>query len=167
MHLSGQPPLTWMDFKKLFIHTWMSSLFEVDVVTAWKTLSSKNCITLDEYVNRFCEALHAYNAFRLVTLFEQVETFCCGLPKELRDYCIKNKVQSMTKMVEIAQTGYDLCIGKMSALKSEGSVTKSEDKERSILGSLNSREKGSSQSQHHMSLQRRERILLLEEVFLL
>ena len=88
---------TWVDFKKLFM-VWMSSSFEVDVFIAWRTLNSQDCNTLDEYVNKFWEALHAYNAFGPVTLFEQVETFCCGLPKELRDYFIKNKVQSMTQM---------------------------------------------------------------------
>ena len=41
--------------------------------------------------------------------------------------CFKNKVDSMTQMVEIAQTGYDLCTGKMSAFKNKKTVSKSTD----------------------------------------
>ena len=71
--------------------------------------------------------MHAYNSFRPVPLVEQIETFCCGLPKELRNYCIKNKVQSMTQMVEIAQTGYDMLLGKISGFKNGQPSANSED----------------------------------------
>lgn len=108
----------------------MSSSYEVDVVTTWKIVRSKDCSTLVEYVSKCWDALHAYNSFLLVTLVEQVETFICGLPKELCDYCIKNKVDSMMQMVEIAQTGYDLCMGMMSAFNNAKTVTKFEEKKK-------------------------------------
>lgn len=99
------PPTTWADFKHLFISVWMTTSFEVEVITAWKSLGFNNCANLDEYVKKFWKALHEFNAFRPVSLVEQVESFCYGLPRELRDYCVKNKVQNMTQMVEIAQSG--------------------------------------------------------------
>lgn len=124
---SGRPPLTWVDFKTLFVSIWMTSSFEVDVITAWRNLSSQGLSNLDEYVKKFWTALHSLNSFRPVSLVKQVETFCCGLPKELRDYCIKNKVQNMTQMAAIAQTGYDMLTGKMSGFKFGGSSVKAED----------------------------------------
>ena len=66
---------------------------------------------------------------RQVPLVEQVETFCCGLPKELRDYCIKKRVESMTQMIEIAQTGYALLTGQMSGFKGNVATAKKAGKE--------------------------------------
>ena len=40
----------------------------------------------------------------------------------------------MTQMVEIAQTGYDLCIGKIFAFNNNGWATKIEDKEKEHYG---------------------------------
>lgn len=36
----------------------------------------------------------------------------------------------MTQMVEIAQTGYDLCIGKMSAFNNKKTISRVEDREK-------------------------------------
>ena len=106
-----------MAFKQLFSHLWLTSTFEVDVITAWRGLSSRDCPTLEVYVKKFWDALLPIASYRQVPLIEQVETFCCGLPKELRDYCIKKRVESMTQMIEIAQTGYTLLTGQMSGFK--------------------------------------------------
>ena len=89
----------------------------MDVITAWRGLSSRDCPTLEVYVKKFWDALLPIASYRQVPLIEQVETFCCGLPKELRDYCIKKRVESMTQMIEIAQTGYALLTGQMSGFK--------------------------------------------------
>ena len=48
----------------------------------------------------------------------------------------------MTQMVEIAQTGYDLYMGKMSAFKSGGSAPKTEDKEKKQFGKAKFKGKG-------------------------
>lgn len=168
VQLSGRPPLTWIDFKKLFSHTWTSSSYEVNVVTAWKTLSAKDCTTLDEYVSNFWDALHAYNAFRPVTLFEQVEQFICGLPKELRNYCIKSKVDSMTQMMEIAQTGYDLCMGKMSAFNNAKTATKFEEKDedKKSFGKAKFKGKGKFQrSRPYLSYEEKKELIAQKKCF--
>ena len=109
--LQGIAPTSWVGFKQLFSHIWLTPTFEVDTNTAWRSLSSRDCSTLDKYTKNFWDALLPIASFRQVPLVEQVETFCCGLPKELRDYCIKKRVDSMTHMIEIAQTGYALLTG--------------------------------------------------------
>ena len=54
----------------------------------WWGLSSQDCSTLEEYTKKFWGALLYISSFRHVPLEEQVEMFCCRLPKELQDYCI-------------------------------------------------------------------------------
>ena len=127
VYQSGKPLLTWVDFKSLFVSEWMSTSFEVDVTMDWSNLNSQDSVNLGEYVKRFWKTLHACNSFCLVPLVEQIETFCCGLPKELRNYCIKNKVQNMTQMVKIAQIGYSVLLKKISGFKDGQITTKNED----------------------------------------
>ena len=71
----------------------------------WRGLSSRDYSALEEYRKKFWDALLPIISFRQVPLVEQVKTFCCGLPKEIPDYCIKKRVESMTQVIEIAQTG--------------------------------------------------------------
>ena len=116
--LQGLAPSSWIAFKQLFSHIWLTPTFDVDTITAWRSLSSTDCLTLEEYTKKFWDALLLIASFKSIPLVEQVETFCCRLPKELPDYCIKKRVESMTQMVEIAQIGYTFLTGQMSGFKS-------------------------------------------------
>ena len=111
----------------------------MDTITAWRSLNSRDCSTLEEYTKKFWDALLPIASFRSVPLVEQVETFYCELPKELRDYCIKKRVESMTQMVEIAQTGYALLTEQMSGFKSSTTSGKKTVKEDEPLAKVDSK----------------------------
>ena len=87
-----------MDFKRAFAANWLTSTFEVEVMTQWHKLSSNGCKDLAEYTRKFWDALLPVESYKMVPLKEQVEKYCCGLPIELRDYCIKTKVSNMTQL---------------------------------------------------------------------
>lgn len=86
--MQGKAPLTWVEFKRAFAANWLLSTFEVEVMTQWHNLSSDGCKDLED-------ALLLVESYKMVPSKEQVEKYCCGLPIELRDYCIKTKVSNM------------------------------------------------------------------------
>ncbi|MCO5561905.1 hypothetical protein L7F22_015530 [Adiantum nelumboides] len=60
----------------------------------------------------FWKALLPVTSYRFVPLTEQIEKYCCGLPKGLRKYCTKTKVTTLTQLIEVANTGNGLLKGK-------------------------------------------------------
>ncbi|MCO5579289.1 hypothetical protein L7F22_033143 [Adiantum nelumboides] len=114
----GQVPSTWVQFKQIiFAPTWLTSAFEVDVMTAWNQLSSLNCESLEEYNQMFWNAFLPISSFKMVPLTEQVEKYCCGLPKGIRDYCTKTSVMNMTQLIENAMVADNLVRGKAEGFK--------------------------------------------------
>ncbi|MCO5564890.1 hypothetical protein L7F22_018558 [Adiantum nelumboides] len=79
----GQVPSTWVQFKQIFAPAWLTSAFEVDVMTAWNQLSSVNCESLEEYNQMFWNAFLPVSSFKMVPLTEQVEKYCCGTRYQL------------------------------------------------------------------------------------
>ena len=55
----------------------------------------------------------------------QIEKYCCGLPKEIRDYCTKTSVTNMTQLIENATTADALLRGKTSGYKNSTKDAKS------------------------------------------
>ncbi|MCO5602619.1 hypothetical protein L7F22_056753 [Adiantum nelumboides] len=108
----GQVSSTWVQFKQIFAPAWLTSAFEVDVMTAWNHLSSVNCEILEEYNQMFWNAFLPVSSFKMVPLTEQVEKYCCGLPKGIRDYCTKTSVMNMTQLIENAMVADNLVRGK-------------------------------------------------------
>ena len=100
--MQGLAPATWVQFKQQFSFAWLTNTFEVDVMTAWHKLDAANCNNSEEYNKKFWDALLPVTSYRTVPLSEQIEKYCCGLPKEIRDYCIKTNVANMTQMIENA-----------------------------------------------------------------
>ncbi|MCO5566335.1 hypothetical protein L7F22_020012 [Adiantum nelumboides] len=113
----GQVPSTWVQFKQIFARAWLTSAFEVDVMTAWNQLSFVNCESLEEYNQMFWNAFLPVSSFKMVPLTEQVEKYCCGLPKGIRDYCTKTSVMNMTQLIENAMVADNLVRGKAEGFK--------------------------------------------------
>lgn len=90
--MSRKMPATWVDFKKQFEAHWLTSSFEVEMITKWYNLNVTGCCNLEEYTTKFWNVLLPVESYKKVSLKEQVEKYCCGLPYELRDYCTKSKV---------------------------------------------------------------------------
>ncbi|MCO5558673.1 hypothetical protein L7F22_012259 [Adiantum nelumboides] len=82
----GQVPSTWVQFKQIFAPAWLTSAFEVDVMTAWNQLSSVNCENLEEYNQMFWNAFLPVSSFKMVPLTEQVEKYCCALRRDVDAY---------------------------------------------------------------------------------
>ncbi|MCO5595971.1 hypothetical protein L7F22_050023 [Adiantum nelumboides] len=84
-------PSAWVQFKQIFAPAWITNTFEVDVMTAWNQLSAINCESL-EYNAKFWDALLTVSSFKKVPLAEQIEKYCCGLPKGIKKYCCNRPV---------------------------------------------------------------------------
>ncbi|MCO5560645.1 hypothetical protein L7F22_014262 [Adiantum nelumboides] len=84
---------------------------------AWNQLSSVNCESLEEYNQMFWNAFLPISSFKMVPLTEQVEKYCCGLPKGIRDYCTKTSVMNMTQLIENAMVADNLVRGKAEGFK--------------------------------------------------
>ncbi|MCO5594529.1 hypothetical protein L7F22_048561 [Adiantum nelumboides] len=106
--LQGQAPSTWIYFKQIFASAWLSDDFEANVMTEWHQLNAASCKNLDDYNRKFWKALLPVTSYRFVPLTEQIEKYCCGLPKGLRKYCTKTKVTTLTQLIEVANTGNGL-----------------------------------------------------------
>ena len=122
--MQGQAPSTWIGFKQVFATTWLTNEFEVDVMSAWHSLDATKCKDLEDYNRKFWKALLPVTSYRVVPLAEQIEKYCCGLPKELRNYCTKTKVTTLTQLIENANTGNALLLGQSSGFAG----SKKEDK---------------------------------------
>ncbi|MCO5572782.1 hypothetical protein L7F22_026541 [Adiantum nelumboides] len=86
---------------------------------------------LDDFNRKFWKALLPVTSYRFVPLTEQIEKYCCGLPKGLRKYCTKTKVTTLTQLVEVANTGNGLLKGEDSEFNTgvkEGSAKKNSAK---------------------------------------
>ncbi|MCO5547701.1 hypothetical protein L7F22_001152 [Adiantum nelumboides] len=103
---------TWVQFKQIFTPTWITITFEVDVMTAWNQLSAIICESLEEYNAKFWDALLPVSSFKMVPLAEQIEKYCCGLPKGIKKYCMKTSVMNMAQLMENAEVADDLIQGK-------------------------------------------------------
>ncbi|MCO5576745.1 hypothetical protein L7F22_030563 [Adiantum nelumboides] len=99
----GVVPSTWVQFKQIFAPAWITNTFEVDVMTAWNRLSAINCESLEEYNAKFWDALLPVSSFKMVPLAEQIEKYCCGLPKGIKKYCTKTSVMNMAQLMENAE----------------------------------------------------------------
>ncbi|MCO5594957.1 hypothetical protein L7F22_048994 [Adiantum nelumboides] len=108
----GVVPSTWVQFKQIFAPAWITNTFEVDVMTAWNQLSAINCESLEEYNAKFWDALLPVSSFKIVPLAEQIEKYCCGLPKGIKKYCTKTSVMNMAQLMENAEVADDLIQGK-------------------------------------------------------
>ena len=64
-----------------------------------------------EYNKKFWDALLPVTSYMNVSLAEQIEKYCCDLPKEIRDYCIKTNVSNMTQLIENANMANALLQG--------------------------------------------------------
>ncbi|MCO5603050.1 hypothetical protein L7F22_057193 [Adiantum nelumboides] len=115
--LQGQAPSTWIYFKQIFASAWLSNEFEVDVMAEWHQLSAASCRDLEEYNHKFWKALLPVTSYKFVPLTEQIEKYCCGLPKKLRNYVTKTKVTNLTQLIEVANTGYGMLKGGNSGFK--------------------------------------------------
>ncbi|MCO5596399.1 hypothetical protein L7F22_050460 [Adiantum nelumboides] len=109
--LQGQAPSTWIYLRQIFASAWLSDDFEADVMTEWHQLNAASCKNLDDYNRKFWKALLPVTSYRFVPLTEQIEKYCCGLPKGLRKYCTKTKVTTLTQLIEVANTGNGLLKG--------------------------------------------------------
>ncbi|MCO5610284.1 hypothetical protein L7F22_064520 [Adiantum nelumboides] len=103
--LQGQAPSTWIYFKQIFASAWLSDDFEADVMTEWHQLNAATCKNLDDFNRKFWKVLLPVTSNRFVSLTEQIEKYCCGLPKGLRKYSTKTKVTTLTQLIEVANTG--------------------------------------------------------------
>ncbi|MCO5588940.1 hypothetical protein L7F22_042902 [Adiantum nelumboides] len=74
-------------------------------------LNAASCKNLDDYNRKFWKALLPVTSYRFVPLTEQIEKYCCGLPKGLRKYCTKRKVTTLTQLIEVANTRNGLLKG--------------------------------------------------------
>ena len=72
------------------------------------------------------EGLASVTSSRVVPLTEQIEKYCCGLPKELRNYCTKTKVTTLAQLIENANTGNALLLGQTSGFRGSKKEEKSE-----------------------------------------
>ncbi|MCO5600513.1 hypothetical protein L7F22_054626 [Adiantum nelumboides] len=108
----GVVPSTWVQFKQIFTPAWITNTFEVDVMTAWNQLSANNCESLEEYNAKFWDALLPVSSFKMIPLAEQIEKYCCGLPKGIKKYCTKTSVMNMAQLMENAEVVDDLIQGK-------------------------------------------------------
>ncbi|MCO5549134.1 hypothetical protein L7F22_002600 [Adiantum nelumboides] len=108
----GVVPSTWIQFKQILALAWITSTFEVDVMTAWNQLSAINCDSLEEYNAKLWYALLPVSSFKMVPLAEQIEKYCCGLPKGIKKYCTKTSVLNMAQLIENAGVADDLIQGK-------------------------------------------------------
>ncbi|MCO5573307.1 hypothetical protein L7F22_027076 [Adiantum nelumboides] len=108
----GVVPSTWVQFKQIFAPAWITNTFEVDAMIVWNQLSAVNCESLEEYNAKFWDALLPVSSFKMVTLAEQIEKYCCGLPKGIKKYCMKTSVMNMAQLMENAEVADDLIQGK-------------------------------------------------------
>ncbi|MCO5594657.1 hypothetical protein L7F22_048690 [Adiantum nelumboides] len=95
-------PSTWVCFKQIFA-PWITNTFEIDVMTAWNQLSAVNCESLEECNAKVWDALLPMSSFKIVPLAEQIEKYCCGLPKGIKKYCTKTSVMNMAQLMENAK----------------------------------------------------------------
>ncbi|MCO5552655.1 hypothetical protein L7F22_006171 [Adiantum nelumboides] len=81
-------------------------------MTAWNQLSAVNCESLEEYNAKFWDALLLVSSFKIVSLAEQIEKYCCGLPEGIKKYCTKTSVMNMAQLMENAEATDYLILGK-------------------------------------------------------
>ena len=56
LQMQGFVPMSWIQFKQMFLLEWLTNTFEVDVYTTWNKLDSQNCKSLEEYNQMFLKA---------------------------------------------------------------------------------------------------------------
>lgn len=61
---------TLVEFKQMFSAAWLSTTFEVDVMTAWYELSAATCKSLEEYNKKFWQALLPIESYKEMPLIE-------------------------------------------------------------------------------------------------
>ncbi|MCO5592854.1 hypothetical protein L7F22_046858 [Adiantum nelumboides] len=88
---------------------WWTTLLNQGV--HWNQLSAINCESLEEYNAKFWDALLPVSSFKMVPLAEQIEKYCCGLPKGIKN-CTKTSVVNMAQLMVNAEVADDLIQGK-------------------------------------------------------
>lgn len=83
-------------------------------MSAWNQLKFEEWKTLDQYNQKFWDACFPVASYRYVTLPEQIEKYCCGLPVELKHYCIKKPAYNVQQVMAHARDGYALLTRKMT-----------------------------------------------------
>ncbi|MCO5593692.1 hypothetical protein L7F22_047709 [Adiantum nelumboides] len=68
-------------------------------MTEWHQLNAATCKNLDDFNRKFWKALLPVASYKFVTLTEQIEKYCCGLPKGLRKYCVSRFSLTETRFV--------------------------------------------------------------------
>ncbi|MCO5590461.1 hypothetical protein L7F22_044431 [Adiantum nelumboides] len=135
----GVIPSTWVQFKQIIAPAWITNTFEVDVMTAWNQLSAINCESLEEYNAKFWDALLPESSFKMVPLAEQIEKYCCGLPKGIKKYCTKTSVMNMAQLMENAEVADDLIQGKPDEDGLKTRCKESQGKQFSVKDNITSR----------------------------
>ncbi|MCO5585602.1 hypothetical protein L7F22_039537 [Adiantum nelumboides] len=98
----GVVPSTYAQFKQIIARAWITNTFKVDAMAAWNQLTAMNCETFEEYNTKFSNEPLPMSFFKIMPLSEQIEKYCCGLPKRIGNYCRKTNVMNMTHLTENA-----------------------------------------------------------------
>ncbi|MCO5607367.1 hypothetical protein L7F22_061563 [Adiantum nelumboides] len=62
----------------------------------------------------FTESSKILSSFKIVSLAEPIEKYCCGLPKGIKKYCTTTIVMNMAQLMENAEVADDLIQGKLN-----------------------------------------------------
>ncbi|MCO5570686.1 hypothetical protein L7F22_024413 [Adiantum nelumboides] len=114
-----------------FAYNLLSAGYLEQSIFTWHQHNTANGKNLDDYNWKFWKALLLVISYRFVPLTEQIEKYCCGLPKGLRKYCTKTKVTTLTQLIEVANTGNGLLKGEDCEFNTgvkEGSIKKNSAK---------------------------------------
>ncbi|MCO5585799.1 hypothetical protein L7F22_039735 [Adiantum nelumboides] len=106
--------MTSLEFKKLHVALWLTPAFEANILTKWHRLRLKWGQSIQNYSQKYWESYYPVACFRQVKLQNQFEIYCCGLPKELKRYFIKQKAPSIQDMMAHAEDGFRLLKGDMT-----------------------------------------------------
>ncbi|MCO5601162.1 hypothetical protein L7F22_055281 [Adiantum nelumboides] len=79
------------------------------------------------------------SSFKMVPLAEQIEKYCCGLPKGIKKYCTKTSVMNMAQLMENAEVADDLIQGKPDEHGSKTRRKEPQGRQFSAKGNVTSR----------------------------
>ena len=93
---------------------------------AWNQSDSTKCNSLEEYNKMFSKTLLPVTSSRHVPLSEQIEKYCCGLPKDLRDYVTKTTCRNLAQLFENASVAINLQKGAAFHVKNREAATRND-----------------------------------------
>ncbi|MCO5604086.1 hypothetical protein L7F22_058244 [Adiantum nelumboides] len=103
-----------VEYKKLFISSWLTQEYERDIRAAWNHLRMTKRDTVDAYCERFWSAFLPTSSFKKISFREQIERFTFGLPTEIRDHCLKQKSASIQELMSHAKGGFAIHSGSLT-----------------------------------------------------